>query len=129
MSEHHHSEHHHSKEECYHHEHHELRIPAELSAKASEVFINKHGGRGTALNFPCRFPIKVFGKAEEDFLAYAHKLVQKHVPELSLDKCRLTHSSKGRYVSVTIDIIASSREQLDAIYADLKNDERIAAML
>ncbi|MGM9998654.1 MAG: YbeD family protein [Candidatus Bruticola sp.] len=127
MSEHH--KHQHTENCCSHHEHHSSHVPEMLSVNASEAFINKHGGRGAALTFPCRFPIKVFGKAEEDFLTYAHSLVKKHVPELTLDKCRLTHSSKGRYVSVTIDIIASNREQLDAIYAELKNDERIAAML
>lgn len=111
---------------CHDHKHEET---ANQLTDASAAFINKHGGRGAALKFPCRFPIKVFGSAEEDFLDHAHKLVKKHVPELALEHCRLTRSSKGRYVSVTIEIMADSREQLDAIYAELKADERVVAML
>lgn len=128
MSEHNHHEHNHDEHcncGCHDHKH---EGAANLS-DASEAFINKHGGRGAALKFPCRFPIKVFGSAEEDFLGHAHKLVKKHVPELALEHCRITKSSKGRYVSVTIDIMANSRKQLDAIYAELKADERVVAML
>mgnify|MGYP000175272806 CR=1 FL=1 len=127
MSENNHHEHHHDEHcSCGCHAHKEEA--AKLN-DASEAFINKHGGRGTALKFPCRFPIKVFGNAEEDFLGHAHKLVKKHVPELALEHCHITKSSKGRFVSVTIDIMADSREQLDAIYAELKADERVMAML
>ncbi len=140
MSEHHHEHNHDEHCECGCHDHkhdehcgcgchdHKHEEVTKLS-DTSEAFIAKHGGRGAALKFPCRFPIKVFGNAEGDFLNHAHKLVKKHVPELALEHCRITKSSKGRYVSVTIDITANSREQLDAIYAELKADERVVAML
>lgn len=88
-----------------------------------------HDPQGKAMQFPCKFPIKVFGRSEGNFLEYAYSLVSVHVPDLKLEHCRQNSSKKGNYVSVTIDIVAESREQLDRIYADLKNDQKVIAML
>jgi len=36
----------------------------------------------TLLEFPCRFPIKVMGKAGEDFDALVVRMVRNHAPDL-----------------------------------------------
>ncbi|HEX7061002.1 MAG TPA: DUF493 domain-containing protein [Woeseiaceae bacterium] len=38
-------------------------------------------------------------------------------------------SSGGRFVSLTVTITATSREQLDAIYRDLSADEQVLVAL
>ena len=124
-SDHHHTDEHHDEGQA------KCRQAAQeiVEVDSSEKFINKHGGRGAALTFPCHFPIKIFGYAADDFLAHAHRLVAKHAPELRIESCRSRPSGEGRFLSVTVDIEAQSKEQLDKIYADLKADERIVAML
>lgn len=96
---------------------------------SSEQFIASHGGEGAGLKFPCRFPVKVFGLAESSFLNHVFSLVHPFVPNLMPGDCKIT-GTKGKYVSVTVNIKrAESREQLDSIYAALKADSRVKAML
>ncbi|MBQ7528703.1 DUF493 domain-containing protein [bacterium] len=113
----------------HHHDCHCEQCQHEHMDDLSANFIAKHDPQGKAMQFPCKFPIKIFGRSEGDFLKYAFDLVSVHVPELKLEHCRQTSSKKGNFVSVTVEIVAQSREQLDKIYADLKNDEKVVAML
>lgn len=71
------------------------------------------------LEFPCRFPIKVFGAHDGHFEQQVFDLLKPHVPELSQDDLTRNPSRKGNYVAITVDVIARDRAQLDAIYEDL----------
>lgn len=71
------------------------------------------------LSFPCRFPIKVMGPANADFEARAVAAVRRHVPDLGEGAVRRRDSRAGTYLSLTITVHASSREQLDAVYRAL----------
>lgn len=79
--------------------------------------------------FPCSFPIKAFGKTSNDLVEHIHKLISQHVDGLELDMYSCTRSAKGNYTAVTVTIMATSREQLDAIYSTLQKDERVIARL
>ena len=81
------------------------------------------------LQFPCDFPIKVMGKAAEDFDALVVSLVRRHVADLAEGAVQLRPSSGGRYVSVTVTIQATSREQLDNLYRELSAHERVLMVL
>lgn len=81
------------------------------------------------LEFPCDFPIKVFGRNDQDFDAVAVGIVRRHVQDLKEGAVRTTQSRNGRYLSVTITIEASSREQLDDIYQDLTDSEHVIMAL
>ena len=113
-----------SENKCDHH--HDDKV---VEVGSSESFIANHVCEFSALHFPCHFPIKVFGCSEDYFLQHAYDLVSRHAPELTLDQCSVRKSSKGRYMSVTLNITAVSRPQLDSIYADLKADNRVLSML
>lgn len=65
----------------------------------------------------------------EDFDRIVYEIVQKHVPELNQEALHQRASGNGKYLSVTITIEASSREQLDAIYYDLTSCEYILMAL
>lgn len=77
------------------------------------------------LEFPCNFPIKAAGKAGENFDALVVEIVRRHVPDLSEAAVSLRESSGGKWVSVTVVIEASSKDQLDAIYRELSAHERV----
>ena len=75
----------------------------------------------TLLEFPCRFPIKAMGRAEADFEALVVQIVRRHAELWSGDDLPVTTnpSRTGKYSGVTVVIVATSRQQLDAIYQDL----------
>lgn len=83
----------------------------------------------TLLQFPCEFPIKVFGKADCNLDAVVFSLVREHVPDLGEGAIRSRASSAGRYHSVTVIINAQSKAQLDAIYRSLTASEHVIMAL
>ncbi len=80
-------------------------------------------------NFPCTFPLKVIGRNTADFEAFVVAVVQRHVPELDVSLVTSRVSSGNAYLSVTVTFIASSREQLDALYSDLGQHEQVLMLL
>ncbi len=80
-------------------------------------------------DFPCEFPIKAMGVAEDDFDCLVVGLIRKHSPDLSEGAISTRFSQGGRYMSVTVTIQAHSRQQLDDIYMDLTAEERVLVAL
>jgi putative lipoic acid-binding regulatory protein len=81
------------------------------------------------LEFPCEFSIKAMGLNEPGFQELVVQIVRKHCPDLG-EACSRTRPSKnGKWLSVTVDIQASSRDQLDAIYMDLTAHEKVTMSL
>jgi putative lipoic acid-binding regulatory protein len=83
----------------------------------------------TLLEFPCEFPIKAMGLADDDFEALVLSLVRKHAPNLSEAAVRSRDSKGGKYLSVTVTVTATSKEQLDNIYLELTASERVMMAL
>ncbi len=81
------------------------------------------------LRFPCEFPIKAMGRAEDDFDALVVALIRQFSPDLMEGAVRTRASKEGRYVSVTVTIQAQSREQLDNIYLALTAEKRVLMAL
>ena len=81
------------------------------------------------MEFPCKFPIKAMGLAIHNLDTVVYSIVQKHAPETDKDALSKKPSSNGKYVSITVTINASSRDQLDAIYQDLTSHEHIIMAL
>ncbi len=71
------------------------------------------------LEFPCRFPIKVMGRAEPLFETEIVALVRELAPDLADVDVSRRLSQAGNYVSLTLTVTALSREQLDDIYRRL----------
>ena len=83
----------------------------------------------TLLEFPCEFPIKAMGPAEPDFVLHVLALVREHAPDVSDDSVATNASRRGTYVSVTVNVTATSKAQLDAIYRSLNADRRVVMTL
>lgn len=84
-----------------------------------------HEDRETLLEFPCRFPIKAVGKANKDFDTLVVQIVRRHAPDLNEGAVTLRESSGGKWVSVTVTIEATGKDQLDAIYRDLSAHAKV----
>ncbi|MEZ5534042.1 MAG: DUF493 domain-containing protein [Thiolinea sp.] len=77
------------------------------------------------MEFPCDFPIKVVGKTCETFEVQVCEIAVRNDPEFSGDNLKRNQSRTGKYSSVTLAIRATSKEQIDAIYRDLKSCESV----
>lgn len=72
----------------------------------------------TLMEFPCSFPIKMMGHDSPAFHRTVREIVEKHAGPIGEDAIHSALSRKGRFVSVTVTVVAKSQEQLDAIYRD-----------
>jgi putative lipoic acid-binding regulatory protein len=83
----------------------------------------------SVMKFPCSFPIKLMGRETAVFRQTARNLVERHTGPLDDDAIESALSRNGRFVSVTITVVAESREQLDNIYRDATaHDDVIMAL-
>ena len=83
----------------------------------------------TLLEFPCDFPIKVVGHNTLDFQPLIVELVQSHAADLDVSLVTTRESRNGRYLAITLNIRATSRAQLDAIYQTLSAHEKVVMAL
>ncbi|OBS10133.1 YbeD family protein [Acidihalobacter prosperus] len=86
-------------------------------------------GAETSFEFPCRFPIKVFGPAVPEFRGRVLALIREHAATVDDDAVRENLSRGGRYLSLTVTIEATDRAQLDAIYRALTACELVTMAL
>ena len=79
--------------------------------------------------FPCEYPIKVFGLNQPDFEKSVCSIIENYVGKLHENQISIKNSSKGKYVSITVRIIATSRKQLDSINTDLQKSPLVSYLL
>jgi hypothetical protein len=68
------------------------------------------------IEFPTRFPIKIMGERHDTFSQTIFEVVRVHAEDLSAEDIEMRVSSGGKYVSLTVTVMARSQDQLDAIY-------------
>ncbi|MGZ4980148.1 MAG: HP0495 family protein [Methylobacter sp.] len=83
----------------------------------------------TLLEFPCRFPIKVMGKANLELDLLVIEIVRRHAPDIHEGAVTTRLSKDGNYISVTIVVEATSKQQLDAIYQELSDHPHVLMAL
>ena len=81
------------------------------------------------LKFPCSFPIKAMGLAEPGFDDLVLTIVREHAPDLREGAVVTRPSKGGKWVSVTVTIQATSRNQLDAIYQAMSDHDKVVMAL
>lgn len=105
------------------------RWPIRVYCRTAKRAAMHQGSQASLLRFPCPFPIKAMGRASGDFEGLVFGIVQRHAPGLTHHSVRVRSSRGGKYLSVTVTILAEEREQLDAIYRDLSACERVLVAL
>ncbi len=81
------------------------------------------------LQFPTDYPVKVVGKPEDGFRARVHAIVLRHAPALDAERVTERPSSNGKYVSISYLLRAQSREQVEALIAELKTCDGVMMLL
>ena len=83
----------------------------------------------TLFEFPCDFPIKAMGYASDDFDSRVVGIIRRHVTDLHEGAVTTRSSKGGKYLSVTVVVQATSKQQLDGIYMELTADEQVIMAL
>ena len=73
----------------------------------------------TLQEFPSEFPIKVMGRHDSDLRALTQAIIERHAGPVPDSSVRTRTSTDGNFLALTYLVIATSREQLDAIYREL----------
>jgi hypothetical protein len=81
------------------------------------------------IEYPIAFPLKVIGMDAEDFETFVVEIVRRHVPDLLEENIVSHFSNQSKYRSVSMEFIAASREQVDALYAELGAHPRVLMIL
>jgi putative lipoic acid-binding regulatory protein len=82
-----------------------------------------------ALAFPAEFPIKVLGRRSRGFAQSVLEIVRAHAPDFEPRTMQMRASRQGTWLSLTVVVNATSREQLDALYRDLCDHPDVVMVL
>jgi uncharacterized protein len=81
------------------------------------------------IEYPSLFPIKVMGLKVEGFVEALTALVACFDPTFDVSLIELRESTQGKYLSVTLPLTATSREQLDHVYRALTSHPMVKVVL
>jgi putative lipoic acid-binding regulatory protein len=86
-------------------------------------------GEDSPITYPCAFPLKIMGRAEDPLVRVVLEIVTRHDPGFAADSMQTRASSGGRYMSLTCTVTATSRAMLDALYRELTGHPLIRYVL
>lgn len=66
---------------------------------------------------------------DDEFPAFVSQIVQRHAPLSNLGTLSSKISSAGKYISVTVTVLAENKQQLDSIYMELTGSSRVVMAL
>ena len=81
------------------------------------------------IEYPCDFPIKVLGRTQAGFAQAVLEIVRAHAPDFDGATMEMKSSKRGKYLSVTCVVRATSRQQLDALYQALCDHPMVVMVL
>ena len=83
----------------------------------------------TLLVFPTDFPVKIMGQASDDFRSLVMGIVTRHFGTLEPHRIEERPSTNGKYLSITVTVLATSKAQLDALYMELTSCSQVLVAL
>jgi putative lipoic acid-binding regulatory protein len=81
------------------------------------------------IEYPSLFPIKVMGAKVDGFVHAVTQVAKQFDPTFDASAIELRDSRERKYLSVTITITATSREQLDELYRTLSSHPMVKVVL
>jgi hypothetical protein len=85
--------------------------------------------KASLLEFPCQFPLKIMGRAEDQLAQIVLEIVCRHAPGFDGASMEMRASTGGNYISLTCTVTATSQEQLDNLYRELSSHPLIKYVL
>jgi putative lipoic acid-binding regulatory protein len=84
---------------------------------------------GSAFEFPCDIPVKVFGRNDDTFRDAVFSIVQTYFPDFQKEHLVERLSRQDRYLSLTVTVWVESRASIDALYTELSGNEVVLMVL
>ena len=81
------------------------------------------------IEYPSLFPIKVMGEKVDGLVHAISVIAREFDPVFDATTIELRESKGGKYLGVTITIMATSREQLDELYRTLSTHPMVKVVL
>jgi putative lipoic acid-binding regulatory protein len=81
------------------------------------------------VEYPCEFPVKILGHTRAGFAQAILEIVRRHAPEFDGSSMEMKSSKRGKYLSLTCVIRATSHEQLDGLYRELCDHPMVVMVL
>ena len=86
-------------------------------------------GAETLLEFPCAFPLKIMGLAQDNLAQEVLAVIHQFAPDYDGKDMEMRASSSGKYVSLTCTVNAQSKAQLDDLYRALTSHALVKVVL
>jgi putative lipoic acid-binding regulatory protein len=81
------------------------------------------------IEYPSLFPIKVMGEKVDGLVHAISMIARQFDPAFDATTIELRESKGGKYLGVTITVMATSREQLDELYRTLSTHPMVKVVL
>ena len=81
------------------------------------------------IDYPSLFPIKVMGEKVDGLVHAITMVAHQFDPAFDATTIELRESKGGKYLGVTITVMATSREQLDELYRTLSTHPMVKVVL
>lgn len=91
--------------------------------------IHRPNEQESLIEYPCQFPIKVMGLKVDHLMHAITQVAKSFDPTFDASTIELRESSSGKYLGITITILATSREQLDELYRTLSTHPLVKVVL
>lgn len=85
--------------------------------------------RDSLIEYPSQFPIKVMGQKVDGFLQAMTHIASTFDPTFDARTVELRDSKAGNYLGITLNVTATSREQLDELYRTLSTHPMVKIVL
>jgi putative lipoic acid-binding regulatory protein len=79
--------------------------------------------------YPCVFPVKIVGECCDEFETGVLAVMKNYVDDLSSEKIGRKMSQGGKYLSLTINIIAKDREYVEKLYKELNALDKVIMVI
>lgn len=86
-------------------------------------------GAESLLEFPCDFPLKIMGLAQDNLAQEVLSVIHQFAPNYDGQHMEMRASSSGKYVSLTCTVHAQSKAQLDDLYRALTSHPLVKVVL
>jgi putative lipoic acid-binding regulatory protein len=102
---------------------------SKFMSASSQPPISNDVQRESLIEYPCDFPVKVMGARVDGFAEAMCQVAQQFDPSFDPATLEMRTSKAGNYLSVTLTIRATSREQLDNLYLALTGHPMVKVAL
>jgi putative lipoic acid-binding regulatory protein len=81
------------------------------------------------LQFPSDYPVRVLGRPQPGFRERVHAIVLRHAPALGPEHVSERLSAKGNFLSISYQLRAESRAQIEALVSELQGCEGVLMLI